>query len=294
MFGKARRVFAAMIPCLFLPQQYMQPLQTTINMTLLVTALLAIVAVSLATSQGNRASRYFLVTWMPQVAFLVFRATQLLFVVPIPPWLEYGFPFTMAFSSIIITLGFADATLHARRERDIAHGLAERDGLTGVLNRRALTAWLANAVVDARVQMRSLMLLFLDIDHFKVINDRHGHLVSDGCLIALAETIGGSLKDGQTFGRYGGEELLVILPGASRTEAMLVGESLRRRIESMTIQSEGIPLRMTASIGIAHLLGDGDTVAQLVDRADQALYRAKARGRNRVAMYEPATTSPDA
>ena len=245
----------------------------------------------MASLQGNRASRFFLVAWMPQVAFLVFRAIQLLLVVPIPPWLEYGFPFTMAFSSIIITLGLADATLHVRRERDIAHGLAERDGLTGVLNRRALTARLANAVVEARAQVRSLALLFIDIDNFKVINDRHGHLVGDACIIALAAAIGGALKDGQTFGRYGGEEFLVILPGAARTEAMLVGESLRRRIESMDIEPEGIPLRMTSSIGIAHLLGEGDTAGQLVDRADQALYRAKAEGRNRVAMYEPVSVT---
>jgi len=291
VFGATRWVYVILLPALLLPAAFKAPLQDTLNLILLLSSLVAIVAVSLSTWQGNRASRFFLVAWMPQVAFLVIRATQLLMVAPMPTWLEYGFPFTMAFSSIIITLGLADATLHARRERDIAHGLAERDGLTGVLNRRALTARLVNAVVDARAHARPLALLFLDIDHFKVINDRHGHLVGDACLIALAETLGGALKDGQTFGRYGGEEFLVILPGATRTEAMLAGESLRRQIESMEIEPEGIPLRMTASIGIAQLLGHDDTVDHLVDRADQALYRAKAAGRNRVTMYEPASVT---
>jgi diguanylate cyclase (GGDEF)-like protein len=220
--------------------------------------------------------------------FTVLRTAQLLLGVTAPPWLEYGFPFTMAFASIVITLGLADAILYARRERDIAHGLAERDGLTGAPNRRALTARLTGAIADARAQSRSFALLFLDIDHFKAINDRHGHLAGDICLKAVADAIGAAMKGSQYFGRYGGEEFLVLLPGASHAEAFAIGEQLRRRIEALTITAEGAQLRLTASIGIACLADSSDSAEQLISHADQALYRAKADGRNRVGMY----TSP--
>jgi diguanylate cyclase (GGDEF)-like protein len=270
---------------------------TLVNLMLLVSTTTSLAIVGLAAWRGNRASRFFLVAWMPQVAFTAFRVVQLLLVLPQPAWLEYGLPFTMAFSSLVVTLGLADATLHARRERDIAHQAAERDGLTGALNRRALTKRLAEAVASAQARSRPLALLFLDLDHFKSINDRHGHLAGDLCLRAVADAADGWLAPGRIFGRYGGEEFLVILPDCTREQAFTAAEQLRRRIERLDIDTEdgGERLHLTASIGLAMLLGAHDTVEQLIERADSALYRAKAEGRNRVgaALNPPAAPVPE-
>jgi len=271
---------------LLLPWPGLAPLlQNLLNLLFLLSSLLALATVARVAGYGNRASRFFLVAWMPQVAFTIFRVTQILLLLPHPAWIEYGYPFTMAFSSIVIVIGLADSTLHARRERDIAHGLAEHDGLTGVLNRRALDSRLAELADRVRTDGGRLALLFIDIDHFKSINDRHGHLAGDACLKAVASAVASSLKDGQHFGRYGGEEFLAILPETNKDEAAAIGERLRRLVEGLVINAEGIELTLTASIGVSCLGNDSSTVEQLVDRADQALYRAKAEGRNRVGIH---------
>ena len=262
---------------------------TVINLLVLIASLVAITAVSVASWRGNRASRYFLVAWMPQVAFTAFRVSQLLLGAAQPGWLEYGFPFTMAFASIVVTLGLADATLNARRERDVAHRAAERDGLTGALNRRALTQRLGAAIVHAQTEAQPLALLFMDLDHFKSINDLHGHQAGDHCLQAVAEAGKIWAGDKYTFGRYGGEEFLAILPATTHAAALAAGEQLRRQIELLRIECSGMaaPLRVTASLGIASMLGERDTAQQLIDRADHALYRAKATGRNCVHAHIP-------
>ena len=261
-------------------------LPTLVNLMFLISTITSLGIVGVAAWRGNRASRFFLVAWMPQVAFTAFRVIQLLLVLPQPAWIEYGLPFTMAFSSLVVTLGLADATLHARRERDIAHRAAELDGLTGALNRRALTARLADAVASAQARARPLALLFLDLDHFKSINDRHGHLTGDLCLRAVADAADAWLTPGRVFGRYGGEEFLVVLPDCTREQAIAAGEQLRQRIEMLAIDAEesGERLQLTASIGLGVLQGAGDSVEQLIERADSALYRAKAGGRNRVGV----------
>jgi diguanylate cyclase (GGDEF)-like protein len=262
-------------------------LPSLINLMFLLGAVIAISTVGYAAFRGNRSAMFFLVAWMPQVVFTALRVLQILLGLPQPAWLEYGFPFTTAFSSIVVVLGLADATLHARRERDLAKGLAEIDGLTGVLNRRALISRLASEFGEARAHARPLTLLFVDLDHFKAINDRHGHLAGDLCLKAVAEAIERDLDEGQNFGRYGGEEFLVILPGATHVEAVATGERLRRRVEALVVDADGQRLRLTASIGLAGLLGGGDTPERLIERADAALYRAKAEGRNRVGIHAP-------
>ncbi|MEO7324210.1 MAG: diguanylate cyclase [Dokdonella sp.] len=252
------------------------------NVLVVSTAMVAFVAVAHAAFRGSRSSVFFLVAWMPQVAFTAFRAIQLLAGLPQPAWLEYGFPFTMAFASVVVVLGLADATLHARRERDVAKGLADHDGLTGLLNRRALVHRLVDEFVEARTRTHPLSLLFLDLDHFKAINDHHGHLAGDVCLKAVASAIESGSQDGEYAGRYGGEEFIVILPGVGREAARTIGERLRTRVEQLQVAFEEQTLRLTASIGVADMLVGDTSHEALIERADASLYRAKAEGRNRV------------
>ncbi|MBO9664066.1 diguanylate cyclase [Dokdonella sp.] len=286
--GAFRWPFLLVVPLiLFGDDRLDRWLPPALNVLLLLSALLAIADVMLVAWRGNRAARFFVVAWLPQVAFTALRVGQLLLGWPQPPWIEYGFPFTMAFSSIVLILGLADDTLRVRRERDFAHHLASHDGLTGALNRRALLARLADAVVQARERSSPLALLFLDIDHFKSINDEHGHPVGDACLKAVADRVAALLRLPQVLGRYGGEEFVALLPGSSRERAAEIGERLRHAVEALHVDAGGTPLRLTVSIGVAALDSADGSPETLIADADRAVYQAKSSGRNRVCVHPP-------
>lgn len=264
------------------------------NLWFVISSLWALGTVSLAAFHHGRQARFFLIAWMPQVFFTLLRVSQILLKLDQPRWLEYGYPFTMAFSCVIITIGLADLSLRARRERDMAHHLADHDALTGVLNRRALVRRLHAAISDARAQKAPLALLFLDMDHFKSVNDRYGHQVGDACLRAVAEAIVDELRPSDWLGRYGGEEFVACLPDTTHDRAMVIGERIRHCIETMQVHSRGTTLHTTISMGVASLDEHADTADELIARADAALYRAKTDGRNRIVSHPPfATTAFD-
>jgi diguanylate cyclase (GGDEF)-like protein len=261
-------------------------LASVYNVWFMFTSLSSFAAVVLAVMRHGRQARFFLIAWTPQVLLTFLRVSQVLLSLDLPRWLEYSFPFSIAFFSIVVTIGLADLSLRARRERDVAHHLADHDALTGVLNRRALVRRLHAAITDARAQHLPLALLFLDMDHFKSVNDRYGHQVGDACLRAVVEAIADELRPADWLGRYGGEEFVVVLPGTSRDNAMTVGERIRQSIEALHVHSRGNTVQTTISIGIANLGGPADTADDLIARADAALYRAKTEGRNRVVAHE--------
>ena len=157
---------------------------------------------------------------------------------------------------------------------------AERDSLTGSFNRRTLDKHAARECKLAG-NHKPLSVLFMDLDWFKRINDTHGHPCGDECLRKVAATLRAELRPQDVFGRYGGEEFLVLLPGQDAASARLVGERLRQAVEDAVVDWQGESLRFTVSIGLA-VLRDGDDPEKLLARADKALYRAKREGRNRV------------
>ncbi len=164
---------------------------------------------------------------------------------------------------------------------------AEVDVLTGSMNRRTIDQWLVRSFSEADRDRQPISVLFVDMDHFKAINDRFGHACGDHCLRQVAATLRGALADGDLLGRYGGEEFIAVLPGRGGAAGRVVGEDLRAAVERMDLSWEGQPIRLTVSVGVAtRLAGDG-TPAATVDRADKALYAAKRDGRNRV-MVAPA------
>ncbi len=279
-------LLAALLLCLpFAVRTHL--LASSFNVWFMLTELWTLSTVVLAVSRHGRQARFFLIAWMPQVMFTLLRLSQILLNLDQPRWLEYGYPFTMAFASIVVTIGLADASLRARRERDMAHHLADHDALTGVLNRRALVRRLNAAINEARLQKEPFALLFLDMDHFKSINDRFGHPVGDACLRAVVVAIAEELRPVDWLGRYGGEEFIVGLPGASRDNAMAIGERIRKSIETLHVHSRGSTLQTTVSLGAASLDGPTDTADELLARADAALYRAKSDGRNRIVAHSP-------
>ncbi|MFC4638773.1 GGDEF domain-containing protein [Deinococcus hohokamensis] len=149
------------------------------------------------------------------------------------------------------------------------------DVLTGVANRRQLTQWLA-ARLDRAPE--PLCVILLDLDRFKQVNDTYGHDTGDEVLRAAAAAIGTSLRRGTLFGRWGGEEFLVILPGAALAEAQGVAERIRLGVAGA---SYPLPVQVTVSLGVAQAQ-DGERPEGVLRRADQALYAAKHAGRNQV------------
>jgi two-component system cell cycle response regulator len=161
--------------------------------------------------------------------------------------------------------------------------LAHTDPLTQVLNRRALTVRLASEMERARRYDAVITLLMIDLDHFKVINDTMGHLVGDDALRELATLLAESVRSVDFVARYGGEEFVVVLPETGLQGAVKFAERTRERIEKTSFVPAHGGVKITASIGVASFPApDIGSVDALFARADEALYRAKANGRNKV------------
>lgn len=159
---------------------------------------------------------------------------------------------------------------------------AELDALTGTLNRRSIDQWLSRQS-NARARDQAFSLLFVDIDHFKRINDLHGHACGDHCLRNIAAALRIGLRPQDVLGRYGGEEFIALLPGCDASTARGIAERLRISVEDCTVEWQGSRLRLSVSIGVA-TRAPRETPPALVDRADRALYAAKREGRNRVSV----------
>jgi diguanylate cyclase (GGDEF)-like protein len=161
---------------------------------------------------------------------------------------------------------------------------AEFDALTGTHNRRTIDLSLARQFSESYHSQQPLSVLFVDLDHFKQINDTHGHACGDACLRHVSATLRRELEPSDLLGRYGGEEFLVVLPGRSTHAAREVGERLRAAVEGAPLDWNGISIRLTASIGVSPRWQEEHTAAAAVDRADKALYAAKRGGRNQVCV----------
>jgi diguanylate cyclase (GGDEF)-like protein len=164
--------------------------------------------------------------------------------------------------------------------------LAMTDELTGISNRRFLMESGRREVNRAQRFARPFSILFMDIDHFKDVNDRYGHAVGDQVLRDLAEYCQRNLREVDIFAKYGGEEFVVLLPETDTSEAVLIAERLREKIKSEPIATSAGSLSITVSFGVASYhsaLHDFDT---LLDQADNAMYAAKQAGRDRVCIFE--------
>jgi two-component system cell cycle response regulator len=158
------------------------------------------------------------------------------------------------------------------------------DGLTEIHNKRYLLEFLDRELARSERYGRPLAVLLFDIDHFKGVNDRMGHLGGDVMLRELAARVRGGIRKEELFARYGGEEFAVVLPETAREGAIPIAERIRGLVEAQPFVYEGHDHRLTISVGVATTGGEtGLTPAELLRRADERLYQAKRDGRNRVA-----------
>ncbi|UBV41477.1 diguanylate cyclase [Deinococcus taeanensis] len=163
--------------------------------------------------------------------------------------------------------------------------LATTDDLTGLMNRRAWTGRLEETLQLGARHGHPTSVMLIDVDHFKSVNDTYGHLAGDALLRALGATLRDHVRATDLAGRYGGEELAVLLPHTEPAGARILAERLRERIAALALDWNGQHVQVTASVGLATDLGGAHSVptsAALLARADSALYAAKAAGRNRV------------
>lgn len=166
------------------------------------------------------------------------------------------------------------------------HVAAITDPLTGLCNRAYLMDQLSREFSNSQRHDRTLSCLLLDVDHFKSINDNHGHLAGDGVLREIAQRLRGQLRRGDVLGRYGGEEFLVLLPDTAAGPAAALAESLRASIAQTAVVEGDLQVQVSVSIGVADQQSNAlASATQLLKHADEALYAAKRQGRNRVVAY---------
>jgi diguanylate cyclase (GGDEF)-like protein len=160
-------------------------------------------------------------------------------------------------------------------------GLASTDSLTQIMNRRAVMDRLESELARAVRQQSDVAVYMLDVDHFKSINDNHGHVAGDTVLVEVARRLAGQCRRYDAIGRYGGEEFLAIFPGPKGAEVEKIGERLRAAITGLPIAAGGHGLGVTISVGALWVAPPlTDKVDQIVKAADDLLYEAKAGGRN--------------
>jgi len=184
----------------------------------------------------------------------------------------------------ILAHQFALALRRLKLYKDIA-ALAITDGLTGVYTRRYFNERFNEEIKRSALRHCSLAFLMVDADHFKIVNDQHGHLAGDQVLKEIANIIQENVREIDIVGRFGGEEFCVVLAETDLGGARVVAERIRKSAEKRIIKAYDSTLHVTLSIGLAIYPSDGKLTEELIDKADWALYRAKSQGRNCVVAF---------
>ncbi|HHW4680358.1 MAG TPA: diguanylate cyclase [Xylella taiwanensis] len=234
--------------------------------------------------RGHRDAWALLAAWTPLLLFSLLRSLELIGWNGLSgngAWIGYGLSMSLGISCLLVTLVLADHMLELRRDRDRARLLADVDSLTGALTRVAIERRLERDIDDARQMGTPLSVAFIDIDHFKRVNDEYGHAAGDACLRQVVQRVRGWLRANDALGRHGGDELIAILPGADLAAARRIAEGIRVAVSSQPLQFECTRLRCTLSLGVASWLPD-ESLEALLQRADNGLYESKAAGRDRV------------
>jgi diguanylate cyclase (GGDEF)-like protein len=264
-----------------LPTASLLPLlQALINPWLIVLALLMLAASVTALRRGSRYVPFYLIGWAPLLVATVIDSAQSFGA--FATWTRTAEAMLAAgtFETVVLVFAITFRARDLRSDRDRTRREAETDALTGVLNRMGWQRHVDLAMMRARQRREPVALMFLDLDHFKAFNDRHGHASGDELLKLVAQAIGRELRPADLVGRYGGEEFVTMLPGCNGPRARATAERVRARVEQLRVPVRDGLAGTTVSIGISALDPDEEPHAA-VARADAAMYQAKRTGRNR-------------
>ena len=204
---------------------------------------------------------------------------------------RFNFFTCLSYLAFTFAIGFGIFWLASSTLLTKLDDLASLDPLTRLYNRRVFLRWCERVQARSRESNAAFSVLIADLDHFKAVNDKFGHAVGDAVLCTAVERMQDAVRGIDILGRWGGEEFVALLPGASPEAAMLVAQRVRRNVERSVVpvgkESSGEPaeeIRVTLSVGVASFQGEGDTIDLMMARADHALYAAKASGRNQVSV----------
>jgi diguanylate cyclase (GGDEF)-like protein len=203
-------------------------------------------------------------------------------------WSSLGVSITLLADAVTIVCSLGFLLMHRERQEQAIEKLAMTDPLTGAYNRRTLFDLGQKEIERALRRGSAVSVVIFDLDHFKLINDTHGHMVGDAVLARFVDVARGCLRRGDLLTRYGGEEFCVLLPHEPAVSPEAVAERIRAAVEASPFDVDGRTLRITASAGVATSHAEtAATLSSLVRSADEALYAAKRDGRNRVVVATP-------
>jgi diguanylate cyclase (GGDEF)-like protein len=230
---------------------------------------------------GYRYSRYFLFASIASMAGATTTDLAVWGYIPFNEWTYRAVEIGMLVDATLLALALTYQIRSLQLEHKLAEQRAARDPLTGLDNRRSFLEKALPAWSTAQRNQRDLSAILLDLDHFKSINDQHGHAMGDQALMATARVLADSAREGDIVSRWGGEEFLLLLPETRLEAALIMAERLQKRIAAIQLQSREGEIRMTASFGVAQK-DLHENLDSLIADADRHLYRAKAGGRNRI------------
>ncbi len=192
-------------------------------------------------------------------------------------------------SAVSTEIQMTETMLSLTDRAEKAEGKSVTDLLTGLANRNRFETFIEHELTKARITKTPLSIIMVDVDHFKKVNDKHGHLVGDAVLKAIGGLLLKNFRPRDLPARWGGEEFVVVLPETPTPGALIVAERVRERVSQLTVQTQdGTPIPLTASFGCATVdAGQTVSIPALIAAADAAMYRAKESGRNRVCAADP-------
>ncbi|MBT8162609.1 diguanylate cyclase [Arthrobacter sp. GN70] len=221
---------------------------------------------------------------------LYFAVRTFVYVMEGPDGPEFTTYFSSAFTSMLtivmlVTVSFSMTALSNEQLINALNDRASRDGLTGLLNRTTFEEQAGREVRRQHAAGSVSTLIIADLDHFKAINDTHGHAAGDAAIQAFADACSASIRHTDLAGRYGGEEFIILLPGAHQESAWIIAETINSHLAAAK-PPQGVTFP-TVSYGIATSSTAGGDLAPMVEAADRALYEAKSLGRNRIVTAKP-------
>jgi len=215
------------------------------------------------------------------VGGMVGNVVQIVYEPEMEPFINLIIPYIKGY------LNEASPVLEARTYMDMLREQSLRDQLTGLYNRRFLDETIDKIVAQIKRRETTLGILMVDVDYFKKVNDTYGHDMGDKVLKEVAKILTKTVRESDLVIRFGGEEFLVLLMDVQSGKSVEIAEKIRRAVESHTIESFGVVLRKTVSIGVSEFPEDSEKIWQCIKYADVALYKAKEMGRNRVVRFRP-------